>query len=151
MDNVILLEVTGSHVRQLKGKERITTWLWTSSVQSWEKNYLRKKKLRWLNTYDPSSSETEARLPRIAWATLYVSITKQAKEKPKNCNNNDSNKNFHSERLAKSCLRTISMPGSGGACLWSRPAWSPEWVSEQPGIHREALSQKNKTNQAKTC
>jgi hypothetical protein len=28
-----------------------------------------------------------------------------------------------------------------------RPAWSTEWVPEQPGLHRETLSRKNKTKQ----
>jgi hypothetical protein len=30
-----------------------------------------------------------------------------------------------------------------GGFLSSRPAWSTEWVPEQPGLHRETLSQKN--------
>jgi hypothetical protein len=36
-----------------------------------------------------------------------------------------------------------------GGFLSSRPAWSIEWVSGQPGIHRETLSWKNK-NKNKT-
>ena len=34
-----------------------------------------------------------------------------------------------------------------GGSLSSRPAWSTEWVPGQPGLHRETLSQKNKTKQ----
>jgi hypothetical protein len=29
-----------------------------------------------------------------------------------------------------------------GGFLSSRPAWSTEWVPEQPGLYRETLSQK---------
>jgi hypothetical protein len=36
-----------------------------------------------------------------------------------------------------------------GRFLSSRPAWSTEWVPGQPGLHRETLSQKNKTNKTK--
>jgi hypothetical protein len=32
-----------------------------------------------------------------------------------------------------------------GRFLSSRPAWSTEWVPEQPGLHREPLSRKTKT------
>ena len=41
-----------------------------------------------------------------------------------------------------------------GRFLSLRPAWSTKWVSGQPGLHRETLSQKNKqTNKQtnKTC
>jgi hypothetical protein len=34
-----------------------------------------------------------------------------------------------------------------GGLLSSRPAWSTEWVPEQPGPHRETLSWKNKTKE----
>jgi hypothetical protein len=37
-----------------------------------------------------------------------------------------------------------------GRFLSSRPPWSTEWVPGQPGLHRETLSQKNKTKQNKT-
>jgi hypothetical protein len=33
-----------------------------------------------------------------------------------------------------------------GRFLSSRPAWSTKWVPEQPGLQRETLSQKTKTN-----
>ena len=33
-----------------------------------------------------------------------------------------------------------------GRFLSSRSAWSTEWVPRQPGLHRETLSWKNKTN-----
>jgi hypothetical protein len=33
-----------------------------------------------------------------------------------------------------------------GGFLSSRPAWTTEWVSGQPGLHRETLSWKTKTN-----
>jgi hypothetical protein len=33
-----------------------------------------------------------------------------------------------------------------GGFLSSRPAWSTKCVPGQPGLHRETLSQKNKTN-----
>jgi hypothetical protein len=36
-----------------------------------------------------------------------------------------------------------------GRFLSLRPAWSTEWVPEQPGLHRETLSE-NKTKQNKT-
>jgi hypothetical protein len=31
-----------------------------------------------------------------------------------------------------------------GGFLSSRPAWSTEWFPEQPGLHKETLSRKNK-------
>jgi hypothetical protein len=34
-----------------------------------------------------------------------------------------------------------------GRFLSSRPAWSTKWVPGQPGLHRETLSRKTKTNQ----
>jgi len=34
-----------------------------------------------------------------------------------------------------------------GEFLSSRPAWSTKWVPGQPGLHRETLSEKNKTKQ----
>lgn len=34
-----------------------------------------------------------------------------------------------------------SRAGDAGGSLSTRPAWSKEWVSEQPGLHRETLSQ----------
>ena len=36
------------------------------------------------------------------------------------------------------------MPLEAGEFLSLRPAWSTEWVTGQPGLHRETLSQKNK-------
>jgi hypothetical protein len=36
-----------------------------------------------------------------------------------------------------------------GGFLSSRPGWSTEWVSGQPGLHRETLSQKTKTKTKK--
>jgi hypothetical protein len=33
-----------------------------------------------------------------------------------------------------------------GRSLTSRPAWSTKWVPGQPGLHRETLSQQNKTS-----
>jgi hypothetical protein len=35
-----------------------------------------------------------------------------------------------------------------GRSLSSRPAWSTEWVSGQPGLHRETLSQKKKKKES---
>jgi hypothetical protein len=34
-----------------------------------------------------------------------------------------------------------------GEFMSSRPTWSTEWVSGQPGLYRETLSQKTKTKQ----
>ena len=36
-----------------------------------------------------------------------------------------------------------------GRFLSSRPAWSTEWAPGQPGLHRETLSQKQKTKKKK--
>ena len=36
-----------------------------------------------------------------------------------------------------------------GSSLSVRPAWSPEWVPGQPGLHRATLSSKTKTKQNK--
>jgi hypothetical protein len=33
-----------------------------------------------------------------------------------------------------------------GGFLSLRPAWSTEWDPEQPGLHRETLSQNNNSN-----
>jgi hypothetical protein len=38
----------------------------------------------------------------------------------------------------------ILNPSRGRSSLCLRPTWSTEWVPGQPGLHREALSQKNK-------
>jgi hypothetical protein len=59
-------------------------------------------------------------------------------------------------------LRKISEPGvvvhafnpstqeaEAGRFLSSRPAWSTKWVTGQPGLYRETLSQKTKQNKTK--
>jgi predicted nuclease of restriction endonuclease-like (RecB) superfamily len=38
------------------------------------------------------------------------------------------------------------MKAETGRSLRPRPAWSTEQIPGQPGLHRETLSQKNKTN-----
>jgi hypothetical protein len=43
-----------------------------------------------------------------------------------------------------------ALGAEAGRFLSSRPVWSTEFVPGQPGIHRETLSQKNKTKQNKT-
>jgi hypothetical protein len=42
------------------------------------------------------------------------------------------------------------MEAEAGGFLSSRPVWSTKWIPGQPGLHRETLSQKNKTKQNKT-
>jgi hypothetical protein len=41
-------------------------------------------------------------------------------------------------------LNPSTWEAEAGGFLSSRPAWSTEWVPEQPGLHRETLSQKPK-------
>jgi hypothetical protein len=44
------------------------------------------------------------------------------------------------------CLNPSTRESEAGGFLNSRPAWSTKWVSGQPGLHRETLFRKTKTN-----
>jgi hypothetical protein len=44
-------------------------------------------------------------------------------------------------------LITSTWEAEAGRSLSLRPAWSTEWVSGQPGLHRETLSRKTKPKQ----
>ena len=58
------------------------------------------------------------------------------------------NNEFRPGVVAQACNPSTQEAEAGGFQS-SRPAWSTEWVPGQPGLHRETLSQKNKTKQNK--
>jgi hypothetical protein len=61
--------------------------------------------------------------------------------------NHSSVKNMHhSQAVVVHAFNPSSWEAEAGGFLSSRPAWSTEWVPGQPGLHRETLSRKTKTN-----
>jgi hypothetical protein len=52
----------------------------------------------------------------------------------------------NSSRVAHARLNPSTWKAKAGRFLSSRPAWSTEWVPGQPGLHRETLSRKTKTD-----
>jgi hypothetical protein len=54
---------------------------------------------------------------------------------------------FLSRAVVSHAFNLSTCEAEAGGFLSSRLAWSAEWVPGQPGLHREILSQKTKTNQ----
>jgi hypothetical protein len=65
--------------------------------------------------------------------------------KKQNKTKQQTNKNKVSRAVVAHTFNPSTWEAEAGGFLSSRPAWSTEWVSGQPGLHRETLSQKKKT------
>jgi hypothetical protein len=93
-----------------------------------------------VHTFNPSTGEAEASSSRPAWFTeqdpkqsvLYRKTLSQ------------TNKQTKGLMAVVHSFNSDTWEAEAGGSLSSRPAWSTEQVPEQPGLHRETLSQTNK-------
>jgi hypothetical protein len=88
---------------------------------------------------------------RIYHFQKFIKLTKKRKERKRKEKKRKEKKRKEKPGVVAHAFNLSTQEAEAGGFLSSRPAWSTEWVPGQPGLHRETLSRKTKTNkQTKT-